>query len=438
MSLTSSDLELVYDGSDQAVGMRFTGLGVPQGATIVNAYIQFQVDEINSVATSLTIQGEDIDNALTFTSATWNISSRPITGAAIGWSPVAWITKGEVGTDQRTPNMASIIQEIVNRPGWSSGNALVVIITGTGERVAESYDGIPAAAPLLHVEYNIGATVNRAPTVDAGPDMTIILPEDTVFLDATVTDDGLPDPPGALVTNWAQMSGPGTVVFNNASEEDTWVTFPEPGTYMLRLIADDGDLTAGDEVTIVVNEEVGEVITTEVRVSASSDDAEERASGGMSLTSSDLELVYDGSDQAVGMRFTGLGVPQGATIVNAYIQFQVDEINSVATSLTIQGEDIDNALTFTSATWNISSRPITGAAIGWSPVAWITKGEVGTDQRTPNMASIIQEIVNRPGWSSGNALVVIITGTGERVAESYDGIPAAAPLLHVEYTTNGV
>jgi hypothetical protein len=63
---------------------------------------------------------------------------------------------GEAGPDQRTPDITSIVQEIVKRPGWSSGNALVIIITGTGERVAESYDGDQAAAPLLHVVYNTG------------------------------------------------------------------------------------------------------------------------------------------------------------------------------------------------------------------------------------------------------------------------------------------
>ena len=38
-------------------------------------------------------------------------------------------------------------------PGWSSGNALALIVTGTGERVAEAYEGDQAGAPLLHVEY---------------------------------------------------------------------------------------------------------------------------------------------------------------------------------------------------------------------------------------------------------------------------------------------
>jgi hypothetical protein len=63
------------------------------------------------------------------------------------------------------------------------------------------------------------------------------------------------------------------------------------------------------------------------------------------------------------------------------------------------------------------------------------RGEAGAGQRTPDISSIIQEIVTRLGWSSGNSLVVIITGTGERTAESYDGDSAGAPLLYVEYRT---
>jgi hypothetical protein len=129
--------------------MRFNGVDIPQGAMIVNAYLQFQVDETSSVATLLTIEGEDIDNAATFISSTGNISSRTRTAAAVPWSPVPWTTVGEAGPDQRTPNMASVIQEIVNRPGWSDGNSLVVIITGTGTRWAESYDGDPDGAPSL-------------------------------------------------------------------------------------------------------------------------------------------------------------------------------------------------------------------------------------------------------------------------------------------------
>ena len=48
---------------------------------------------------------------------------------------------------------------------------------------------------------------------------------------------------------------------------------------------------------------------------------------------------------------------------------------------------------------------------------------------------MIEEIVDRNGWVDVTPWVIIITGSGTRVAESYNGDDAAAPLLHVEYTT---
>ncbi|MEI2302410.1 hypothetical protein MKZ91_30660, partial [Ensifer sp. MJa1] len=67
----------------------------------------------------------------------------------------------------------------------------------------------------------------------------------------------------------------------------------------------------------------------ETRVAASADDAEERSTGSMSLSSSDLELtVDDGVGQAVGIRFIGVDIPKGAIITNAYIQFTVDEVST--------------------------------------------------------------------------------------------------------------
>jgi hypothetical protein len=173
----------------------------------------------------------------------------------------------------------------------------------------------------------------------------------------------------------------------------------------------------------------------EVRVSSSSDDAEEYASGSVYLTSTDLELVYDVSNQTVGLRFNGLTIPKDAVINVAYIQFQADEAHLESTSLTLWGEAQDNPGTFLSTIGNISSRLRTTASVGWSPAAWTVIGQAGLDQRTPNISAVIQEIVNRPGWVVGNSLVIIIDGTGHRTAEAFNGIPAAAPLLHVEWNT---
>ena len=51
------------------------------------------------------------------------------------------------------------------------------------------------------------------------------------------------------------------------------------------------------------------------------------------------------------------------------------------------------------------------------------------------IATLVQFVVNHPDWRVGNAVAFVITGTGRRVAESYDGARDRAPLLHIEYLT---
>jgi len=65
--------------------------------------------------------------------------------------------------------------------------------------------------------------------------------------------DGLPDPPGTLTTTWSLVSGTGVVTFTDAYTVDTTASFSAADTYVLRLTADDGELTASDEVTVTVN-----------------------------------------------------------------------------------------------------------------------------------------------------------------------------------------
>jgi uncharacterized protein YjiK len=204
------------------------------------------------------------------------------------------------------------------------------------------------------------------------------------------------------------------------------------GTHTITASVTDSDGGQGsDAVTVTVNPPG----LVQARVATGADDAEESDVGKVSLTSSDLELVFDKVNQTVGLRFNWVTIPRGATITRAYVQFQTDEKTSDATSLTIRGQAADNAATFVNSTANISSRTKTTSAVAWSPVPWTTVGQAGADQQTPSITSVIQEIVNRSGWKSGNSLALIITGTGRRVARAYEGTPAAAPLLRVEYST---
>ncbi|TGT17866.1 RTX toxin, partial [Mesorhizobium sp. M4B.F.Ca.ET.172.01.1.1] len=101
-------------------------------------------------------------------------------------------------------------------------------------------------------------------------------------------------------------------------------------------------------------------------------------SGSISTNVDDLELGFASTTrQTVGLRFTGVDIPQGAIITSAYIQFQANEVKTGAASLLIQGDKVDDASPFTTANFNVSSLPRTAASTAWTPDPWTIVGEHG-------------------------------------------------------------
>ena len=147
----------------------------------------------------------------------------------------------------------------VSGPGTVTfGNANAVNTTASFS-AAGSYvlrltasDSALQASDDISVAVNSAAPSNRAPSVNAGPDQTITLPG-VANLDGTVSDDGLPKPPGAVTTTWSKVSGPGTVTFGNANAVDTMASFSAAGSYVLRLTASDSALQASDDISVTVN-----------------------------------------------------------------------------------------------------------------------------------------------------------------------------------------
>ena len=184
---------------------------------------------------------------------------------------------------------------------------------------------------------------------------------------------------------------------------------------------------------------------------ASTDDADESVEdnllvnpGDMDLTNTELEMIYDDNVLKLchltsGMRFTNVVVPQGATIVNAYIQFTCKQTGSDVVHLIFNGQKSNNTSTFTSASFDISARVKTTASVTWDPLGWYTADQAGADQRTPNLASIVQEVVSSPGWVSGNSMVFIVTGSGSsRSAYAYDADPTKVAVLHIQFSPVGI
>ncbi len=182
-----------------------------------------------------------------------------------------------------------------------------------------------------------------------------------------------------------------------------------------------------------------------VAVQAAADDAEQRSSGTMRLTSRDLELTVDDSTQTIGLRFAPVGVPAGATIVTAHLELAVAAASTEATSLEIGAEAVDSAPPFTEARGDLSSRTLGPARVQWAPRPWLAAAPIDTGagtgtgsvpvavERSPDLRQVVQGLVDRPGWTSDSAAALLITGRGRRVATAFDDDPAAAPRLVVSY-----
>lgn len=155
-----------------------------------------------------------------------------------------------------------------------------------------------------------------------------------------------------------------------------------------------------------------------IPVTQSSDDAGPRAgifAGACSTSVPAYSISYnevyvghcdDGANVISGFRFTNVAVPPGAIITKAQIEFTVDGTYSQTVNIQFRGELAANTSTFDN---NIrpDNRPLTQATVLWNvPAAdiWIAHQK----RYSPNLKNIIQEIVNQPGWQSGNALTVIV------------------------------
>ncbi|MDH3637755.1 MAG: PilC/PilY family type IV pilus protein, partial [Gammaproteobacteria bacterium] len=175
--------------------------------------------------------------------------------------------------------------------------------------------------------------------------------------------------------------------------------------------------------------------TLSAQVQTSTDDAEERGNGNMNLTSSDLELVRDSGLQTVGVRFRNIDIPQNATILDAELEFEVDEANNTnAVSVQIHGQDPSEPETvFTSAKNNITGRLKTASSVAWPT---LPTPPVNSKLVSPDISVVVQEMVNDTDWVADEDMVFILSdagGNGKRTMEAYDGEPAAAPVLRVTY-----
>lgn len=452
---------------------RFTGVPVPQGATITSAI--FTLRRLFGAGGDTTVSGHAVDNSAAFTTAASDISSRTKTSASVTWNFAS--------NTLEEKEIAPVIQEIVNRPGWSSGNALSIIThNSSGQRRFYSFDDNPSRAPLLSVDYISGGAASEQLT---GLRFTSVdIPQGAVITSAKLILTPTTTQTGAAGAQWqieAENTGNSNPFAGNDSDISdrtttsnsvTWVvpdtvandpvTSPELKTIVQeivgrsdwcggnalsfiiqKLMADstryfhsfEGNSTLAPQLQITYDATAGSPgcyrKTKTVQIASKYDDVEEQANGSVQRTSGDLDI----SDKTVGLRFTAVEVPQGATILNAYLEVNADGSSTDGNpTIVVKGENADNSSPFTSSINDVTSRALTSAGVNW------TLGSFPSDSiwhASPDLKTLIQEIINRSGWTSGNALSLVLgADSNYRAAESYDDNPNQAPKLTITFESD--
>lgn len=318
------------------VGLRFADVDIPRGATINHAVLEFTPGTGRHADTSIAIGAQAIGHAPTFVAEPGNVGDRTLTSARVGWVPGGWAsTKYE----QSSPDIGSVVQEVVNRADWCGGNALALVLSGTGERLAKARDLNPWESPFLRISYDPGSVSNTTSCTS---------------------------------------------------------------------------VRAGASVS-------GDV-----------DDAEENATV-VSTSTNALDPNRDGSNGTLGLRFTGLDVPQNAQLSSAYITLVTETADAEDLTLGIRVQQSGSATSFdASVASDVSDRTNSSSEVRWN----VPVSSNGERISSIDIAPLLEPLFASSGWSPGGAVVLTLStfsGSGVRRFYSFDAGEENAARLQVRY-----
>lgn len=335
---TSNDTLKMSEGLNKVtLGLRFQALNIPAGATITNAYIRYNSENFDSSATNLTFSGELTGDSTTFTSTNNDISDRTKTSSSVLWeNDNDWPVSGETIS---SPDLSSVIQEIVNQADWCGGNSLNIIVEG---------EGLTSSSARLSTAFEEGNGLS--------PQLVVVYDDDT-----------------------ATGCVKGSLSYQVASQNNN---------------------------------------------------AEERNDG---YESTGTELTFKSSSNAyAAARFNNVALPQGASVSDAYLIFTAYQTSSSDyASFNISGANEDDPSSFKNYSRYLLKNKSKTASVPWTDISKWTKNY---SYQSPSVASIVETIVGRSGWESGNDMMFIFSDfVGTRGGYTYNGKPSGTVQLVIEY-----
>ncbi|GMQ76261.1 MAG: hypothetical protein BMS9Abin01_1531 [Gammaproteobacteria bacterium] len=443
-------------------GLRFPTIPIPPGSTVTRATLQLVANVDGNAPTTINILGQKVVNALPFSPPpsaddVWSRRTDAPTVARVMWSNVPdWI-----GNDRYTsPNLRSIVQEIIDQGGWAENNSLVLLLGGTGSREARTFDfGGASSAAQLFLEW-------VKPPVAAGPQTIGLRFEDvripqrmgikSAFIEFYPREDGVGNAALRVRAEASGDSAPFTATANNltdnalrpktrisvlwnppSAEWKAGVAYQTTDlTTIVREVVNRGDWCGGNAMTFFIDD----LGSTGPRIATSADGNPSRApilridfdktqppgpgqgctiqeiSARPSISADDANQVIASVDPATplntannlvqfeaglenGLRFQGLEIPPGVEITAANIVFKAASTTPASASADRLDITFEGHATDTAVAFSTGANTdVISRTPPTSTVTWTTvPAWVGdTTYTSPDLSSIVSEIVNGP------------------------------------------
>lgn len=144
-------------GATLTAFFRFLNVTVPQGAVASSATLTLNITNVAGTPNT-TLYGVDADDAAAFADPGNLPSAATKTTASVDPDPA--------GTGSHVITITTIVQEIVDRVGWASGNAMAFVAEGNSgffaSWTAEDYGDALGAEATLDITYTVPATGRNA------------------------------------------------------------------------------------------------------------------------------------------------------------------------------------------------------------------------------------------------------------------------------------
>ncbi len=456
-------------GSDESVGLRFTGINLPPNATIESARLKLVANATQSNIGTVNVYGELSGNPSSFCT-NGNVDSRSRTTNSVQWNVGNWF-QGEL---YRSIDIKDVVQELSDSYSYNNGTIdIIMLSTGNNSVSAKSFEGANDSSerPKLEIIYSTSNSIQYLAemdqsTISGAVTMTTAAVHIIEFFGPSesncdnifgftavieICDNGIDDDGNGLIDGDDPACSinipcdvvPGVIsisgfVFSDVNRDAEYDYLePTQDNVTIRLYNDDNgngvvDGAESQIQTTISNTEGEYSFALNNTYSGSyqggiingNDDGEQGNASGIKLDF--------GDDKISALRFRNITIPQGATITNAFLTFTARGNRPNTPSITrVFGENTSNPTSIGTDT-NINGRTKTVSSVQWTFLSWSNNFEY----QSPDLSPVVQELVNNYNYNSGDIVFILNPeGNASRDAKSYetnqDGTDV--PVLNITY-----